>query len=261
MDFGLAQRVVVVTGGGSGIGKATAVMAAGGGASVLVVDISGEAAAAAVADIEALGGRALAAAVDVRDAAAVAAAIDEAGAKLGPIYGLVASAGVGGAAPAESMSAATWSTVVDTNLSGMFNCMQAAGRQMLKRGAGSIVAIGSTSGLGGTLQRAHYCASKHGVNGLVRALAIEWGPRGVRVNCVAPGPVDTPLLRKHWTQPKLDRVYLDRIPLRRLATPEDQARASLFLLSDASAYITGVVLPVNGGLSAGYSTNYGVADD
>lgn len=116
-------------------------------------------------------------------------------------------------------------------------------------------------GAGGTLHRAHYCASKHGVNGLVQALAIEWGPRGVRVNCVAPGPVDTPLLRRHWTQRKLDRVYLDRIPLRRLATPEDQARAALFLLSDASAYITGVVLPVNGGLSAGYSTHYGPVDD
>lgn len=256
----LAGRTVVVTGGGSGIGRATALAAARSGARVLVVDMSAEAATAVGEEIRATGAQGLALQVDVRDAGAVEAAFDRAESELGPIYGLVASAGVGGASAADTMPAETWARVIDTNLTGLFHCVQSAGRRMIGRGTGSVVAIGSTSGLGGTPQRAHYCASKFGVNGLVQALAVEWGPRGVRVNCVAPGPVDTPLLRRSWSQQKLERVYLDRIPLGRLSQPEDQANAALFLLSDAAAYITGVILPVNGGLTAGYATMYSAAD-
>ncbi|MDO9435956.1 SDR family NAD(P)-dependent oxidoreductase [Hydrogenophaga sp.] len=260
MDFGLAKRVIAVTGGGSGIGRACAMMAAEQGASVMVGDFSRAAAEATVAEITQAGGRAFAAFFDVRDDAAVSKAFADGEGALGPLDALIASAGVGGAAPAESMSMAAWTQVLDTNLTGLFNCAQAAGRSMLQRGHGSIVAIGSGAGLGGMAERSHYSASKHGVNGLVKSLAIEWGRRGVRVNCVSPGPVDTPLLRQHWSQERLERIYLDRIPLGRLAHADDIARAALFLLSDAAAYITGVVLPVNGGLSAGYSTSYAAID-
>lgn len=261
VDFGLAQRVIFVTGAGSGIGRATALLAASAGAKVLIADLSASAAETVAEEVRAAGGCALALAFDVRDVNATAEAVELAEARLGPIDGLVASAGIGGPAPAESMSRDTWSAVLDTNLTGLFNSAQAVGTRMIRRQCGSIVAIGSTSALGGTLHRAHYCASKHGVVGMVCALAIEWGPRGVRVNCVAPGPVDTPLLRKHWSTQRIERVMLDRIPLRRLSTGEDQARACLFLLSEAAAYITGVVLPVNGGMSAGYSISLNPADD
>lgn len=261
MDFGLSRRVIAVTGGGSGIGRACAMMAAAQGASVMVGDFSRATAEATVAEITKAGGRAMAALFDVRDAAAVSKAFSDAEAVLGPLEGLIASAGVGGAAPAESMSIDTWRQVLDTNLTGLFNCAQAAGASMLQRGQGSIVAIGSGAGLGGMAERSHYSAAKHGVNGLVKSLAIEWGRRGVRVNCVSPGPVDTPLLRQHWSPQRIERIYLDRIPLGRLANGDDIARAALFLLSDASAYITGVVLPVNGGLSAGYSTSHATIDE
>jgi 3-oxoacyl-[acyl-carrier protein] reductase len=261
MDFTIGGRVVAVTGAGSGIGRACALMAAAQGASVFVADVSAAAAESVADEITRSGGRATHAAFDVRDEAAVTAAFQQAEFALGPLDGLVASAGIGGASAAETMPTETWNQVLDVNLGGLFHCARAAGVPMLRRGRGSIVAIGSGAGLGGMAQRAHYSASKHGVNGLVKSLAIEWGPRGVRVNCVSPGPVDTPLLRKNWSQKRIDRLYLDRIPLRRLATPEDQASAAMFLLSDASAFITGVVLPVNGGYSAGYSTSFADTDD
>jgi len=260
MDASLQGQNVIVTGGGSGIGRACAMRVAASGATVLVADLSAAGARSTVQAIEAAGGRAVAAALDVRDRSAVGTAFAEFERRCGPITGLVAAAGVGGAAAAETMDAETWSRVIDTNLTGLFHCAQSAATSMLAHGRGSIVAIGSGAGLGGMHSRAHYSASKHGVNGLVKSLAIEWGPRGVRVNCVAPGPVDTPLLRRHWPQERLDRIYLDRIPLRRLATPEDQAEVVHFLLSDASAYVTGIVMPVNGGLSAGHSTSYAEQD-
>jgi NAD(P)-dependent dehydrogenase (short-subunit alcohol dehydrogenase family) len=261
LDFGLAGRVIAVTGGGSGIGRACALMAAAQGAAVLVADISRAASEVVAAEITRAGGAARAAVFDVCDETAVAQSFADAEAALGPLNGLIASAGIGGAAPAESMPMAVWRQVIDVNLTGLFNCTQAAGRSMLQQGRGSIVAIGSGAGLGGMAERSHYSASKHGVNGLVKSLAIEWGPRGVRVNCVSPGAVDTPLLRKHWSQQRIERLYLDRIPLRRLATAEDQAHAAMFLLSDASSFITGIVLPVNGGYTAGYSTSYTSVDD
>lgn len=261
VNFDLAGRVIAVTGGGSGIGRACALLAAAQGAAVLVADVSRAAAEAVAGEITQAGGVGRAAVFDVCDAAAVAQSLADAEAALGPLHGLIASAGIGGAAPAESMPTEVWRKMIDINLTGLFNCAQAAGRSMLQRGQGSIVAIGSGAGLGGMAERSHYSASKHGVNGLVKSLAIEWGPRGVRVNCVSPGAVDTPLLRKHWSQRRIERLYLDRIPLRRLATAEDQAHAAMFLLSNASSFITGVVLPVNGGYSAGYSTSYAAVED
>ncbi|MDO8279856.1 MAG: SDR family NAD(P)-dependent oxidoreductase [Burkholderiaceae bacterium] len=260
LNYGLKDRVVFVTGAGSGIGRATALLAAADGARVVVAGLTPESADTVVEEIRSAGGQALGVAFDVRDSAATEDAVARAEADLGPIDGFVGSAGVGGPAPAETMSDEIWSTVIDTNLTGLFNSIRSVGRRMVARQRGSIVAIGSSSALGGTMLRAHYSASKHGVIGMVRALAIEWGPRGVRVNCVSPGPVDTPLLRRHWSQERIDRVWLNRIPLKRLASAEDQARGCLFMLSDASSYITGSVLPVNGGLSAGYSTNLSEMD-
>lgn len=260
LDYGIRGQVVMVTGAASGIGRATAMMAASQGAAVVLADLSSTALDTVEAEIIAAGAAAFACAFDVRDAQATEDAVAQAERKLGAIQGLVAAAGVGGPAPASTMNSRTWSEVIDINMTGVFCSVQAVGRRMIERRHGAIVTVGSTSALGGTRERAHYCASKHGVVGLSRALAIEWGPSGIRVNCVAPGPVDTPLLRKHWPQRRIDREMLDRIPLRRLATAEDQAKVCLFLLSDAAAYVSGVVLPVNGGLSAGYLTHLGDDD-
>lgn len=255
LDYGLEGRVILITGAASGIGRSVALLAARSRASLILTDVSSTGLRDVAAEINASGGMAIPRTLDVRDACAIEAALDEAEARFGPVDGLVAAAGIGGPAAAAAMPELIWNEVVEVNMTGMFRTVQTVGRRMIERRFGAIVTIGSTSAIGGTESRAHYCASKHGVAGMTKALAIEWGPQGVRINCVAPGPVDTPLLRKHWPAARIERVIVDRIPLRRLATGEDQAHVCLFLLSDGAAYVTGVVLPVNGGLTAGFMTH------
>jgi NAD(P)-dependent dehydrogenase (short-subunit alcohol dehydrogenase family) len=174
---------------------------------------------------------------------------------LGPIDGLVAAAGISRPGRAEELDEAVWASVIHVNLTGVFLSCQAVGRGMISRGAGSIVAIASGDALGGHAGRAPYCASKFGVVGLVQTLAIEWGRHGVRINATAPGGVDTPMLRRGVPQDFIDGVMIDRTPAGRLSTALDQARACLFLLSDASRFINGVLLPVDGGATAGYLTH------
>ena len=172
----------------------------------------------------------------------------------------MAAAGISRPSRAESLPEDVWSKVIAVNLTGVFLCCQAVGRGMIERKAGSIVTIASGDALGGHAGRVHYCASKYGVVGLSQTLAIEWGRHGVRVNAVAPGGVDTPLLRAGVPEDVVEGVMIDRTPMRRLATAEDQARASLFLLSDASSFINGAVVPVDGGFTAGYLTRWSGAD-
>jgi NAD(P)-dependent dehydrogenase (short-subunit alcohol dehydrogenase family) len=260
IDFGLIGRVIVVTGGGSGIGRATCLLAARSGASVGVIDASADSAKSVAAEIERAGGKALAETLDVRDTGATEAAIARIESALGPIDGLVASAGVSRPQLAAPMDDEQWSLVIDVNLTGVFKSARAVGKRMLARGRGSIVLIASVDGLGGHAARSHYAASKHGVAAVAKSLAIEWGRHGVRINAVAPGVVDTPLLRANIPTEHIEGVMLGRVPMNRLSSGEDQANASLFLLSDAAAYITGIVLPVDGGLTAGYFTNWNGAD-
>jgi NAD(P)-dependent dehydrogenase (short-subunit alcohol dehydrogenase family) len=260
IDFGLKGRVIVVTGGGSGIGRATCLLAARSGASVGVIDALADSARSVAAEIERAGGKAVAETLDVRDTGATEIAIGRIESALGPIDGLVASAGVSRPQLAASMDDDQWSLVIDVNLTGVFKSARAVGKRMLGRGRGSIVLIASVDGLGGHAARSHYSASKHGVAAVAKSLAIEWGRHGVRVNAVAPGVVDTPLLRANIPTEHIEGVMLGRVPMNRLSSGEDQANASLFLLSDAAAYITGIVLPVDGGLTAGYFTNWNGAD-
>ncbi|MGF7159272.1 NAD(P)-dependent dehydrogenase (short-subunit alcohol dehydrogenase family) [Rhodoligotrophos appendicifer] len=260
LNFGLEGRVIMVTGGASGIGGAVVRLAAADGAKVAVVDANQEAGDAMVARLEAAGSQAVAITLDVRDSEALRAAVETTEAVLGPLDGVVAAAGISRPAKAEEMSGEFWSAVIDINLTGMFNTFQAAGAQMLPRRRGSLVAVGSVDSLGGHAARIHYSASKHGVAGLVKSLAIEWGRHGIRTNCVAPGVVDTPLLRSVGVPEHIDGVMCDRTPLGRLSSPEDQAKVALFLLSDAASYVNGVVLPVDGGLTAGFFTHLHGAD-
>ncbi|GAA4540210.1 SDR family NAD(P)-dependent oxidoreductase [Pseudonocardia xishanensis] len=250
IDFGLRDRVILVTGAGSGIGRAVALHAATQGARIAVVDFSEADADGVVTEIKEAGGTAVALVADVRAEAEVEAAVSRCEEVLGPLDGVVACAGISRPAPAESLTLEGWSQVIDTNLTGAFLTARIAGSRLLARG-GSLVVVSSVDGLGGHAGRVHYSASKFGVAGIVKSLAIEWGRRGVRVNAVAPGPVDTPLLRAIHSDEALAGGILVRTPLGRLALPADQANAILFLLSDAAAFVTGTLLPVDGGLTAG----------
>jgi NAD(P)-dependent dehydrogenase (short-subunit alcohol dehydrogenase family) len=260
MDYGLKDRVIFITGGGSGIGRAIAHEAARGGARIAVVDAVAERAQQVATELRDLGAQALGETLDVRDAAACEAVAGRVEDKLGPIAGMVACAGISPPSAADVMPDEIWTRCLDVNLTGMFRSLQAVGKRMLQRERGAIVTISSVDGLGGHAGRVHYSASKHGVIGLTRALAIEWGRRGVRVNSIAPGVVETPLLKANIPPDHLQHAMVDRNPLGRLARAEEQAGPTLFLLSDAASYVNGSVLTVDGGTSAGFFTRWHGAD-
>jgi NAD(P)-dependent dehydrogenase (short-subunit alcohol dehydrogenase family) len=261
IDFGLEGRVVLVTGAGGGIGSATALEAASQGASIAVLDTREEEAQRTAAEVDALGGTGRAFTVDVRDESSVEAAVDDIEASMGPIYGVVPCAGITMPCSAEEMPLEDWEAVIGVNLTGTFLTARCAARKMLQRNEGAMVLLGSIDSLGGQDGRAHYAATKHGVIGLARSLACDWGRRGIRVNVVCPGPVETPMMRKANAGLKgggsvVDNLYLPRMPIGRLAQPEDEARAIVYLLSDYAAYITGAVMSVDGGMSTGYLSNF-----
>ena len=252
VDFDLRGRTVLITGGGSGLGRAVAMAAGAQGMQVAIIDTNAEMAEQSCAAVRAGGSDASYQIVDVRDRSSLAEAVKAFESELGPIYGAVTCAGISRIAQPEDMSEDEWSSVMDINVTGTFNTVQVAGRGMLERRSGSIVLIGSTDSLGGHTLRANYTASKHAVVGLAKSIAIDWGKRGVRVNALAPGVIDTPLLRANNSQRVIDETFVRRIPQGRMSRAEEQANACLFLLSDAASYITGAVLPVDGGLTAGY---------
>ncbi len=255
MNFGLNGKVIVVAGGASGIGRAIVDLALENSCHVAILDSNSQTLDAAVVETSATGRRVKGYRLDVRDPAAVQQAVDAIERELGPIYGLVNSAGISRPNLAETLTVTDWENVLDVNLKGSFLLAQEVGRRMLTRRNGAIVLVSSVDGFGGHTARSHYTASKFGCIGLVKSLAIEWGRHGVRVNAIAPGIVDTPLLRANIVRAHIEGVMLDRVPMARLSTGLDQARATLFLLSEAASYITGIALPVDGGLTAGYFTH------
>lgn len=249
----MAGRVIAITGAASGIGRATALIAAARGAGVAILDVNQEAADRVTAEITALGGRAVGITADVCDEPALVAADERIAAELGPVFGLVTAAGISVAAKAEDLAVEDWNRVFNVNALGTFLPCRTFGRGMIARRDGAIVAIGSISGMGGQASRAAYVASKFAVSGLVKCLAVEWGRHNVRVNCIAPTVVETPLLRAGVPASFIDAM-IDRTPMARNAQPDDIARAALMLMSDDAAYITGVHLPVDGGVTSGFFT-------
>ncbi|MEX0407454.1 SDR family NAD(P)-dependent oxidoreductase [Aquibium sp. LZ166] len=254
ISYGLKDRTIAITGGASGIGRAAALMLARDGSNVGIIDVNGGNIDKVLAEIREHGVKASGFVADVRDAGQIRQAAERFEQELGAVDGLFACAGISNTAPAETMEEAAFEDVIDINLKGAFLSCREFGRRMIERGRGSIVVISSVDGLGGHPGRISYVSSKHAVNGLAKNLALEWGRHGVRVNAIAPGFVDTPLLRASMPAKFITGVVEDRMPLGRMAAPEEIASIALMLLSDAATYVTGAVVPIDGGLTAGYFT-------
>ena len=243
------NRVAVITGGASGMGLASAQRLASKGHTVALFDLDGDAAAAAAADLRSAGSAALAVKVDVTDREVVDAAIAEVRAELGPVAIMVTSAGFDEFASFTDITPQAWARMIEINLTGTFNCIQAAIPDMLAAGWGRIVTISSSSAQSGANRMAHYVASKGGVIGLTKALAVEYAPNGITVNTIPPGFIDTPMVRRAEARGDLPSVeaVVARTPVRRAGTPDDIAAACEFLCSDDAGYITGQLIGVNGG--------------
>jgi NAD(P)-dependent dehydrogenase (short-subunit alcohol dehydrogenase family) len=249
LPLDLTGRVAIVTGGGSGIGKTTALLLAQAGADLVIAGRKQERLDAAAAEIAAqTGRRCLGVPTDVREADQAGTLIAAAIAEYGRIDILINNAGRGTHAPLRTMTAQAWNNDVALNLNAAFYCAQAAYPHLRARGNGAIVNISSLAGVNGTMGVGAYSAAKAGLQQFTRVAAAEFGPKGVRVNCVAPGMIATELAQKGWAKTGFDATAAcQAFPLRRPGTPGEVARAVLFLASDAASYITGETLTVGGG--------------
>lgn len=247
----LQNKKAIVTGGGSGIGRATALAMAAEGADVAVVDINLEAAEAVARQAEALGVKALGIAGDVSDEASVQAAVAAAVEGFGTVNVLFNNAGIIRRANVIETTTAEWDQVMGVNVRGVFLMCKYVVPLMTANGGGSIVNTGSGWGLKGGGNALSYCASKAAVVNMTRALAIDHGKDGIRVNSVNPGDTNTPMLREEARQLSQEEASFlaeaDDRPLQRMGTPEEIAEAVVWLASDASSYVTGSALVVDGG--------------
>ena len=246
----LEGRVAMVTGAGRGIGAAIASALAAKGAAVAVCDLNGASATEIAQRLTTSGMRASAIQVDVTDSAAVRSAVERIEAELGPIQVLVNNAGWDKFEPFVQSTEATWDRVIAINLKGPIICARAALDGMIERNRGTIINIASDAGRVGSTGEAVYSAAKGGVIAFTKTLAREMARHNITVNCVCPGPTDTPLFADMAEQmPRLPEALLRAIPLHRLGRPEDVAAAVAFLATDEASYITGQTISVSGGLT------------
>ena len=250
----LSEKVAFITGGGTGIGRACALLFAREGASVAVAGRRKALLDAVAQEIEASGGKALAVECDVVDRKSVEAALASTVAHFGGLNVVVNNAGAIVVATADDTQDEDWHRVIETNLTGTFLVSRAALSHLRAARGGAIVNIGSILGVVARKQRAAYCAAKAGVTGLTKAMALDHAEEKIRVNCVCPSIVETEMGLKSIREapnPEAERRRrTEGIPLARLGLPEDVAQMALYLASDESAWVTGAALPLDGGLTA-----------
>ena len=252
----LRDKVILITGGGSGMGRLASLTFAREGARVVSVDVVPEAGAAAVDEITRAGGQALFVAADVGREDQVRNAVRQAVARFGRLDVLYNNAGI---FPAEDgsvvdLDAAVWDRVMTVNLKGIYLCCKHGIPELLRAGGGSIINVASFVALVGcSVPQDAYTASKGGVIALTKSLAVQFGPQRIRTNAIAPGPVETPLLTS-WllANPEAKKRRLDRIPMGRFGRPEDIVQMALYLASDEATWVNGSVLVVDGGITSNY---------
>jgi 3-oxoacyl-[acyl-carrier protein] reductase len=247
-DLDLAGTVALVTGAGRGIGRAIALSLAAAGADVAVNDIAGNepACTEVVAAIEKLGRKGLIVTADVGDEEQVGQMVERAESELGPLGIVVNNAGITRDNVVMMMDVRDFDAVIATHLRGTFLVSKAAARKMFRRRSGCIINLSSVVGRRGNAGQANYAAAKAGIIGLTKSLAKELGARGVRVNAIAPGYIDTPMTQALPEETR--KLIVDATPLRSIGTTDDVANAVLFLASDKARFVTGCVMPVDGGL-------------
>jgi NAD(P)-dependent dehydrogenase (short-subunit alcohol dehydrogenase family) len=248
----LSGRNAVVTGGASGIGRGICLRLAREGANVAILDLNLAGAEKVAAEITALGRKAVACQVDVVNRTQVDAAIERVHKDLGPVHILVNDAGIGKFVLLAEMSEEAWDEMIAIHLKGTFNCTKAVVQDMITAKWGRIVSISSTAGLGGAAGLVHYSAAKAGIVGFTKALAQELGPMGITVNAIAPGLIDTPILRVGGAITQRMQRFIDMTvkhsPVRRSGVPDDIAAACAYLASEEASFFTGQVMSPNGGM-------------
>jgi NAD(P)-dependent dehydrogenase (short-subunit alcohol dehydrogenase family) len=251
LNLGLAGKTIIVTGGASGIGEAAALLAGMSGCNVIVGDMNEAAGLKTVELINEGGpGRALFHHVDVAREDQVKSLVETAVSTYGKLHGAINAAGIahtGGAL--HELSATDFDRVLNVNLRGMFLCIKYQIAAMLQSGGGSIVAISSSASLNGLANASDYCSAKAGVNGLIRAGAMDYADRGIRLNAILPGATNTPMMQRAVAMTPNMRDIVNALPMKRFAESAEVAAPALWLLSDHASYITGVSLPIDGALS------------
>ena len=252
MTSEFSGKVAFITGGATGIGRAAALQLAALGAKVAIADVALENATRTAADCEAAGGTALAIAMNVRSDEQVAAAVQATVTAFGAIDIAINAAGVGGPeVRTADYAPADWDAVIDINLTGVWRCMRHQIPVMLARKSGCIVNVASVAGLNGFPRHPAYAASKHGVIGLTKTAALEYGRKGLRINALCPGFTLTPMVQSMLDAGLPAEELAARVPLGRLGTPEEVAASALYLCSNAAAFMIGHALTIDGGIVAG----------
>ena len=243
----LDNKVAIVTGAGSGIGKETALLFSKEGAKVVVADINEKSGKDTLDDIEQSGGEGIYLTVDISSKEQDKDMAEKVIVKYGRIDILVNNGGINKDSLFSKMTEEQWDKVIDVNLKGTYNCAQAVMDIMVTQHNGVIINVSSIVGLYGNVGQVNYAAAKAGIIGLTKSLAKELGPKGIRINAIAPGFIQTPMTAK--VPEKLIKMFVEKTPLRRMGTTKDVANANLFLVSDDASFVNGAVICVDGGLT------------